>query len=177
MDHGATVHVNSTSTLVDGLRLAVEMARDQPAAFETLCTVPARFHRRLREGWHFDLRAPVFRRDRRGVVTGIRMNDRCLAPVDAEPDDVVRFYEAVRLLMERIKSGDGMVTIHLEAGQMLVFDNQRLLHGRTSFDPSSGRYIRIIHVDHDEFYSRLREALHAVDAPDQWMELGPAATA
>jgi len=40
---------------------------------------------------------------------------------------------------------------------MVVFDNRRILHGRDSFDPSTGiRHFRGCYVDRGEFRSRLR---------------------
>ncbi|MEO8266275.1 MAG: TauD/TfdA family dioxygenase [Ilumatobacteraceae bacterium] len=165
------------STLIDGLQLARTLATEDPGAFELLCTTPARFHRHLREGRHFEIQAPIFRRESNGTVTGIRINDRCMAPVDAEADVAVRFYRAVIELMRRINSGDGMITIHLQPGNVLVFDNQRLLHGRTEFDPSAGRHVRSCHVDLDEFYSSLRVALRERAVVDQWMTLRPKASA
>jgi len=87
----------------------------------------------------------------------VRLLDRALAPVDCEVDQVADFYAARRELLAMSYAGDGMIEFTLRAGEMLVFNNQRLLHGRTAFNPgSSKRHIRSCHVDLDEFYSRLR---------------------
>ena len=69
----------------DGLRLAERLAEENPATLQTRCEIPTRFHRELGEGRHFDLQATVFRWNENGVVTGIRLNDRCMALVDAQP--------------------------------------------------------------------------------------------
>lgn len=47
--------------------------------------------------------------------------------------------------------------------------NGVFLHGRTAFDPSSGRHVRSCHVDLDEFYSRLRVSYRDHDDPRRWM--------
>ena len=88
--------IGGDSTLVDGLRLAQRMEMEHPDELQTLCKIPARFHRELEEGRHFDLQAPIFRRDEEGMITGIRLNDRCMAPVDAEPENTELFYDALR---------------------------------------------------------------------------------
>ena len=63
-----------------------------------------------------------------------------------------------------------MIEFKLAPGEVLVFNNQRLMHGRTAFDPSSGkRHIRSCSVDLDEFYSRLRILYALHDDPRQWM--------
>ncbi len=165
------------STLVDGLRVAERLAAEAPDAFEALCTIPARFHRELDDGHIFDLQALIFPRDRAGRVSGIRFNDRCMAPVDAEPADVVRFYAAVEVLFDVIAGEEETVEIALGAGDMLVFNNHRLLHGRRSFDPSSGRHVRSFHVELDEYHSTLRAALRAAGSDDEWMRLGAMAHA
>ena len=170
-------HMGGDSTLVDGLRLAQRLGNENPNALRTLCEIPARFHRELDEGRHFDLQAPIFRQDENGRITGIRLNDRCMAPVDATPNDTERFYDSLRLLLAIIYSGEETIQLRIEAGQMLIFNNHRLLHGRTAFDSTSGRHVRIVHVDLDEFHSRLRVSLRETGSPNEWMRLGPGATA
>ncbi len=165
------------STLVDGLRLAQCLEQEHSDVLKTLCEVPARFHRELEEGRHFDLQALIFRRGGKGRISGICFNERCMAPVDADPDTAEQFYDAVRHLLEILNSGKETLQIRLDAGDMLIFNNHRLLHGRTRFDPSSGRYVRSVHVDLDEFHSRLRVSLRQVNSQDEWMNLGPGATA
>ena len=111
------------------------------------------------------------------MITGIRLNDRCMAPVDAEPENTELFYDALRPLMKMIYSAEETVKFKIKTGEMLIFNNHRLLHGRTGFDPSSGRHVRLVHVDLDEFHSRLRVSLRRSKNPDEWMYLGPGATA
>jgi gamma-butyrobetaine dioxygenase len=50
-----------------------------------------------------------------------------------------------------------MICLRLGEGQMVVFDNRRVLHGRRAFDPATGkRRLRGCYVDRSEFTSRLR---------------------
>jgi gamma-butyrobetaine dioxygenase len=42
-------------------------------------------------------------------------------------------------------------------GDLVMFDNRRVLHGRDSFDPQGGqRHLQGCYVDRDDVYSRLR---------------------
>ncbi|WP_312881095.1 TauD/TfdA family dioxygenase [Rhizobium leguminosarum] len=42
-------------------------------------------------------------------------------------------------------------------GEMVIFDNRRVLHGRTAFDPMTGhRLLKGFYVDRGEFDSRIR---------------------
>ncbi len=160
------------STLIDGLQLAARLQAEAPEAFETLTSLPARFHRELDDGHIFEMQAPILATGRWGEVTGIRFNDRCMAPVDATFDDVIRFYDAVEVWFSMITSGRDTLEIPLESGEMLVFNNQRVLHGRTAFDAESGRHVRSFHVELDEFHSTLRACLRKMGDPDEWMILG-----
>ena len=48
------------------------------------------------------------------------------------------------------------VKFSLQAGDILSFDNRRVLHGRTSFDPNSGqRHLQGYYMDRDEIIGRL----------------------
>ena len=100
----------------------------------------------------------------------MRLLDRALAPVDCEVDQVADFYAALRELLAMSYAGDGMIEFTLRAGEMPVFNNQRLMHGRAAFNPgSSKRHIRSCHVDLDEFYSRLRILYAARQDSRRWM--------
>lgn len=159
------------STMADGLWLAARLRERDPRAFEILATTPARHNRTLAEGRAFDMQAPIISRDATGRVTGIRLNDRGMAPVDCAPEQVEPFYDALRTLLSMIYDGEGKVTVKLRSGEMMVFNNQRLLHGRTAFDPGSRRHVRSCHVDLDEFHSRLRTVYRARGRLEAWMQL------
>ncbi len=164
------------SILVDGFNLVSILQKRDPRAFEILSTTPARFHRVLREGRAFETQAPIISRDRQGAVIGVRLLDRGMAPVDVEPEQVEPFYDALRSFLQLVYGREGRITVKLEAREMLVFNNQRIMHGRTAFDPNgSQRHVRSCHVDLDEFYSRLRMAYRAQVREEAWMCLGPGA--
>ena len=54
----------------------------------------------------------------------------------------------------------------MASGEGILIDNHRVLHGRTAFDPASGRHIRLCHVPREEFHGRLRELARRLDPPD-----------
>ena len=157
------------STMADGLWLAKRLEEKNSEAFEILKTIKARHNRTLKEGRAFEIQAPIFPTDSYGRVSGIRVNDRGMAPVDCAIEFVEPFYDALRELLELIYSGEGRVTVKLKEGEMMVFNNQRLLHGREGFDPSrSHRHVRSCHVDLDEFHSRLRVAYRERNDLEAW---------
>lgn len=156
------------STLVDSFRLAAVLREQDPDAFGILCRIPARFHRSLVEGRMFEYQRPIIQCDSDGDVTGVFLLDRGMAPVDCAFGEIEPFYDALRRLLQLIDGGEGRIEIKLEAGDMLVFNNHRLMHGRTAFDSSSGRHVRSCHVDLDEFHSRLRVSYRDHGDPRRW---------
>lgn len=171
-DHGGD------STLMDGFYLLEKFKRQHPAEFEVLATVPARFNRTLKEGRAFDNQAPIIKCNAQGQVTGLRLLDRGMAPVDAPADQVISFYDALRELLQWIYAAKGQLTLKLAAGEMLVFNNQRMLHGRKGFDVGqSRRHVRSCNVDLDEFHSRLRVAYRLANREEAWWPLGGGACA
>jgi alpha-ketoglutarate-dependent taurine dioxygenase len=158
------------STLIDSFRLVDALKQRNPAAFDTLNNVSARFHRSLREGRMFEYQHPIIQTDSDGDITSVRLLDRALAPVDCALDRVEEFYTALRELLSLSYACDGLIEFKLHTGEMLVFNNQRLMHGRTAFNPAnSKRHIRSCHVDLDEFYSRLRILYAERQDPRRWM--------
>lgn len=158
------------STLLDSFRLVEQLRGQNPAAFDLLARIPARFHRSLIEGRYFEYQNPIIQLDSDGDVSSVRLLDRALAPVDCELEQVEPFYAALRELLELSYRGEGQIEFKLAPGEMLVFNNQRLMHGRTGFDPGgSRRHIRSCHVDLDEFYSSLRMLYRERDNPRCWM--------
>jgi alpha-ketoglutarate-dependent taurine dioxygenase len=166
----AQSRLGGASTLIDSFRLAELLRQRNPDAFNILSSVPAGFHRNLNEGRMFAYQHPIIQTDSDGDVTSLRLLDRAMMPVDCNLDQVSEFYDALRALLTLSYGAEGMIEFKLEAGEVLVFNNQRLMHGRSAFDPSSGkRHIRSCHVDLDEFYSRLRILYAERQDPRRWM--------
>jgi len=76
---------------------------------------------------------------------------------DFNTDLMYDFYAAFRELMISIRTAKYNIEYVLNQGEMVVFDNQRILHGRASFDPDSGdRHLRGYYIEHNEIDSRIR---------------------
>ena len=149
--------IGGLSTYVDGFAIAESLRAEEPEAFEALTTLPITHVRRHPGEINMRSRGPLIRLDEFGRLSGIRYFDRALAPLDVPPDDVDRLYDAIRAYSARMESPDFMATLRVEPGQGMLIDNHRVMHGRTAFDPASGRHIRLCHVPRDEFHGRLRE--------------------
>jgi gamma-butyrobetaine dioxygenase len=125
------------STFTDGFRAAAVLREQDPAAFTCLATTPVTFA-------YADaatvLRAtgPMIGLDPRGRIRQIRLNGRSLAPVRLPAAQARAFYAAYRAFAELAAGPEAMVTSRLASGDCVIFDNTRILHGRTAFADGGG---------------------------------------
>ena len=145
------------SLFADGFAIAAALKAESPGAFQLLSEIelPFRFHDQSDD---IRSRYPVIVTDRRGEVTEVRFNAHIVDTIDLPGDLVVPFYQAYRRLMALVRSDRFKLAYRLRAGEMVVFDNRRILHGRSAFDPQTGyRRLEGCYVDRGDFLSRLRK--------------------
>jgi gamma-butyrobetaine dioxygenase len=143
------------STLTDGAALVEALERDHPEAFELLSTRHWIFFNR---GPGIDHRwsAPII-----DYLPGCDMPTiRAFYPVRAFPamanEEVSRSYEALRLFHRMADQPEFELKFRLTAGDIMCFDNRRVLHGRDAFTGSGKRHLQGIYIDRDEIMSRGR---------------------
>ena len=127
------------SLFADGFALAEYLRVSEADAFARLTRTTVPFHYRSRDAELYAER-PLIQLSAAGAVVAVHYNSRSIAPLDLPPHDAAAFYTAYRrfaLLMREVRF---QLRTRLAGGTMVVFDNQRTLHGRTAF--SSARYPR-----------------------------------
>lgn len=143
------------STFVDGFAVADRLRTQHPAHFAMLSThaIPFRFRDTTH---HLYERKPVIALQD-GAVNEINYNAH-IATTFLLPKEMMRpYYLAYRQLMRTITDADLMIQFRLASGEMVVFDNRRVLHGRTEFNPASGRrHLRGCYVDRGDAKSKIR---------------------
>ncbi len=147
--------------LVDGFQIALDLQDDDPDAFDALTQLRVPF---IRQGpadstrsEDFRSTGPVISLDRDYALAGIRFDEKSLAPLDVDPPQVDEYYRALIRFTKAVNDPGRALHVRLQPGQVLVFDNQRVLHGRTGFIASGGqRHVRLATVDRDEFHSQVR---------------------
>ena len=66
-------------------------------------------------------------------------------------------YRALQRFTAHCRSSRFLCKTPFAEGDLVLFDNRRMLHGRDSFDPQSGtRRLEGCYLDRDEILSRLR---------------------
>lgn len=145
------------SIFVDGFGVAEAFRQAHPTMFDLLSRVRVPFRRHYAGETDVQTAAPLISVDDEGDLQGVRFNDRVMAPLDLSPDGIEDFYEAFRALTRLYYDEGRWCHIPLRAGEMVAFDNHRVLHGRTTFSADiRRRHLRQCHVDRTEFHSRLR---------------------
>jgi gamma-butyrobetaine dioxygenase len=144
------------SLLTDGFAVAEWLRSEDPDAFRLLSEQPLDF-RFQDEGTDLSYRAPVIGLDSTGALTEIRFNNWIRDSLRLPPQLVEPFYRAYRRFWEALRDPRFAIRFSLRPGQMIAFDNLRVLHGREAFDPSTGRrHLQGAYLDRDLIHSRLR---------------------
>lgn len=144
------------SILADGFRIAEALRQSDPEAFRALTETPLTFYNKARDtDYRHD--APMFALDAAGAVQEVRWSPWLRAPVRASLETVDAIYRGLRAAFRMGEDPAFQVRIRLRPGDLLGFDNRRILHGRTGFDPVTGdRWLRGCYVEREELRSRLR---------------------
>ena len=145
--------VNETSgglsTLVDGFAVAQALRAADPEAFAILSSTPVRF-RYLDVDTELTASAPLIELDVCGDLKTIHFSPR-LDYVPLFPAErLSAYYRARRAFDQRLRAADYEIRFLLGNGELVMFDNCRLLHGRTGFDPAEGlRHLQGCYIDID----------------------------
>ena len=145
------------SLFVDGIGAAEALRRSDPDAFAFLTTTALVWAAERNPQERFRTRAPLIATDSDGIVRGLRVADRTLPPLDLPEDKIEAGYRALRAFFAFLYAPERVYERRLEPGEVMVFDNQRVLHARRAFDRAAGeRHIQQVSVDREEFHSVLR---------------------
>jgi gamma-butyrobetaine dioxygenase len=145
--------VNETSgglsTLVDGFAAAEHLRATDPEAFLQLSRTPVQFRYRDADT-ELTASAPIIELDVAGSVRAVRFSPRLDFVPLLPQEELARFYRARRALDQLLRSSERELRFLLADGDLMMFDNQRLLHGRTGFDPREGRrHLQGCYIDID----------------------------
>ncbi len=137
------------STLVDGYAVAEALRARDPEAFRILTTTPVRFLFRDKDTELLSS-APLIELDAGGNVRTIRFSPRLDYVPLLRPEALSDYYRARRGLGLALRSSEFEIRFLLNKGDLVMFDNCRLLHGRTGFDPQQGlRHLQGCYIDID----------------------------
>jgi gamma-butyrobetaine dioxygenase len=150
------------SLFADGFALAEHLRAAAPDAFERLTQTPVPFHYRSKDAELYAER-PLIQLSCRGEVTAVHYNSRSIAPLNLSSPDAAEFYGAYRRFAMLLREPTLQLKFKLADGDLVVFDNQRILHGRTAFTSARhARHLRGCYLTRDSVHGEaalLRRAL------------------
>ena len=141
--------------LVDGFAAAAQLRAEDPDSFAVLTRTPVPFGYRDR-GTDLRTSQPLIELSADGRIRGIRFNNRSLQALRRPPGEVAAFYAAYRRWARRLARPEQARTLRLTPGDCLIFDNTRVLHGRTGFTSTGDRLLQGCYADLDGLASTLR---------------------
>ncbi len=154
-----------SSRLTDGLAVAQALADEEPEAYELLTRANWVFMNRAVDAEH-RWEGPIIE----PPVDGRPLTVRAFYPVRSAPRmpdaRIPAAYRALKVFSRYARDARFQITFSFRPGDLLGFDNRRVLHGRDAFDGTQGaRFLTGCYVDHDEIYSRLRVLERLDDTP------------
>ncbi|MHA1601067.1 MAG: TauD/TfdA family dioxygenase [Alphaproteobacteria bacterium] len=141
------------SLIVDGLEIGRRLAAKHPADYATLgrIAIPGQY---LGDGAHLMAERPVFRHDRDGRILQVSFNNYDRAPFRLPEPEMTELYRAIAAF-DRLANDPALQWRRgLRPGDLLIFDNWRVLHARTAY--SGKRRMAGCYLNREDFESRLR---------------------
>lgn len=135
------------TALADGFYAAEILREQDPAAFKLLTTLEVDFKFSSTDTL-LEYRGCMIEVDSQSKVKSIRVNNRSSAPFKLPFAQMAAYYQAYQSYMAILQSSKCKVTLTLEAGDLILFDNQRVLHGR-EVQAMGPRHLQGCYADRD----------------------------
>ncbi len=144
------------STLTDGFAVSEYLRKKHRNFFKILANVKIRFtyvsKNTFLENW-----GETIELNKDGSLKRVRLSPRLDYVPVLKKDDLNKFYKARAFFIKLCNSKKFMIEFKLEPGDMILMDNYRTLHGRTSYNMKSGeRHLQGCYIDHDSAESKMK---------------------
>jgi gamma-butyrobetaine dioxygenase len=143
------------SRMCDGLAVVEAIRLEHPDAYDALTTLDWVFMNRAPDAEHRWVGPIIDHGSGRHPLTL-----RAFYPVRSAPlmdrDDIPRAYESLRVFASVARDPRFQIVYPFRPGDLVGFDNRRVLHGRDAFEGEGIRHLRGCYTDHDDVHSRLR---------------------
>ncbi|CAK8677669.1 unnamed protein product [Clavelina lepadiformis] len=145
------------STMVDLFEAVEILRKESPEDFQTLVEVPATWcqidlNPFSIEPVYLEHQKPHITLDYFGKVVGCVWQPGTHSALQVRERDVERYYKAHNKMMEIIRRKELQYKFKLSAGDLLIFNNRRMLHARDAYKSNGGvrhlrgTYLRLDHV-------------------------------
>ncbi len=141
---------------LDGVAVANDFRELYPEDFRLLAETEVPFYC---EHDTYDVRSRqrVIELDAHGEVSGVTISQHMADVFDLPQDVLDRYYPAFCRFGRMLQSDKYLMRFRINAGECIVFDNHRIVHGREAYSATSGaRYLRGTYADRGEMRSTYR---------------------
>jgi gamma-butyrobetaine dioxygenase len=142
------------SLFSDSFKAVHNLKLSHPNYFDLLTKFPLSFHY-MNDGHHMHYNHPAIVIDDNNDILNVNYSPPFQAPLEFVNDDeinLVEFYKAYRQFCKCIEDPSLKLELILKPGDLSVFVNRRVLHGRKSFDSRSGqRHLKGAYIEYSEF--------------------------
>lgn len=145
-----------TSLYADGVAVANDFRQRDPEGFRLLSEIAIPFYC---EHDTYDMRSrqTVIELDQHGEVSGLTISQHMADIFDLEQTLLDDYYPAFCRFGRMLQEDRYMMRFLMKAGECMVFDNHRIVHGRAAYSATSGdRYLRGCYADRAEMRSTYR---------------------
>jgi gamma-butyrobetaine dioxygenase len=144
------------SLFLDGAAVAAELRAESPEDFRLLSETLIPYYC---EHDDYDMRSRqrVIELDEHGEVSGVTISQHMADVFDLPQEFLDGYYPAFCRFGRMLQSTKYLMRFRLNAGECIVFDNHRIVHGRASYTAESGdRHLRGCYTDRGEMRSAYR---------------------
>ena len=144
------------STLVDGYTVVDKLKKDYPDFFKILTEIKVRYQfideDVVLEDW-----SEMIKLDENQNFKQVRFSPRLDFVPLMDKEKLNLYYAARNKISELYNSDRYRLEFKLVTGDLLMMDNYRLLHGRTSYDANEGnRFLQGCYIDYDSTEGKLK---------------------
>ena len=144
------------STLVDGFTVTEKLKKNHPNYYKILTEVKVRYQFIDQDVFLEDW-AEMIKLDENQNFKQVRFSPRLDFVPLMDRDKLNLYYSARNKISELYNSDKYRIEFKLMPGDLLMMDNHRLLHGRTSYDANEGnRFLQGCYIDYDSTEGKLK---------------------
>ncbi len=146
---------------LDGVAVANDLRTEHPEDFKLLTEELVPFYCE-HDAYDSRSRQRVIELDEHGAVSGVTISQHMADVFDLPQTLLDRYYPAFCRFGRMLQSDKYLMRFRLQAGECIVFDNHRVVHGREAYSATSGdRYLRGCYADRGEMRSSYRRLTSA----------------
>ena len=145
------------SSAVDAFAVAEYLKNNDRDTFDTLTKIPLKFRDKdYTQEAHRSFYGTAISLTKDGDYNDVRFSTATMDALDCHPDQMDKVYKSHHKFGKLLHDDKFQIKFRLRPGDIYTFNNRRVLHGRTEFDPNSGhRHLQGYYMDRDEIVGRL----------------------